>query len=219
MRSCELPRSKRPAWCAWSTGRRRLPLMASSSSARLRFMASGWRPASALMGSPGPAAWAASSLNGSSTGSRDWTPGRWTRGGSAATTRVAITRWRGLARCTRPITTSSIPATSAAPAGRCASHLHTRGCKSSAACSARSRAGSAPTGSSPMPSAATNPCVPEDGPGASGRPLSGPSTTAAVRLLRCSTSHRSRRSRCEAAARRNSSSASPTIASRGLSEP
>ena len=63
-------------------------------------------------------------------------------------------------RSTRPTTTSSTPATSGKPAARCGSPPRTRGSPSSAQRSARSRAGSGPTGSSRTAPPATSRCRP-----------------------------------------------------------
>ena len=124
---------------------------ASSSSGRPTCAASGSQRGSARTGSPARAAWGSSSPSGSSTARRRSTSGTWTPGGSGRRTARATTRSRGRARSTRRTTTSSTRATSGRPGGPCASPRPTRGSASSAPCSARSRAGSAPTGSSRTP--------------------------------------------------------------------
>ena len=127
-------------------------------------------------GLAGRAGWDASSPSGSSTGGRASTRGRWTRGGSAGSTRAATTRSSARARSTPPTTTSSTPATSDRRAARFAFRPSTRACPISARRSARSRAGSAPTGSSPTGRAGTRRCVRAAGRADCGRPPSASST-------------------------------------------
>ena len=198
---------------AWSTDQRHSPPMASSSSGRPRSADSGSPPASAPTAWRGPAAWAASWPNGSWTAGLTSTRGRWTRAGSGVTTSAANTRWRGHARSIRPITTSSTPATSAAPAGRSACRRRTLASKSSAPPSARSPAGRGPTGSIPTPRAATNLSGREAGPAVCGRRRSGPSIARVARPPPSSISPRLRRSRCAVLGRRPSWRDSLTTAS------
>ena len=140
------------------------------------------------------AGWGSSWRNGSSRARRRSTSGTWTRVASAPPTGRASTRSPVRPRSTRPTTTSSIPATSARPAGRCASRRPTSGSSSSAPRSARSRAGSARTGSSRTPSTVTSRCGRAAGPASSGRRPSASSIAPAARRWRSSTSRRSRRS-------------------------
>ena len=88
---------------------------------------------------------------------------------------------------------------------------------SSAPPSARSRAGSARTGSSRTRPAATSRCGRAAGPAGSGRPRSAPSTSPAARRRRSSTRPRSRRSRSRARAPPPSSSRCARTASRATS--
>ena len=69
------------------------------------------------------------------------------------------------ARTTRPTTTSATPTTSAAPGGRCDSPPPTPGTASTAPPSARNRAGSGSTGTSPTPPRARSRCGRGAGPG------------------------------------------------------
>ena len=78
---------------------------------------------------------------------------------------AAPTRSPARGRSTRRTTTSSTRGTSGRPGGRSGSRRPTRGCASSAPRSARSRAGSARTGSSRMRRAATSRCGRAAGPG------------------------------------------------------
>ena len=75
-----------------------------------------------------------------------------------ASTAARPTRWRAPSRSTPPTTTSTTRTTSARPGGRCGSRRPTRGWPSWAPRSARSRAGSGPTGSSRTPPRATSRC-------------------------------------------------------------
>ncbi len=116
-------------------------------------------------------------------------------------------------RCTRRTTTSSTPGTSARRDARCASRRRTGGCRSWVRRSARSRAGSARTGSSRTRREVTSPCGRGAGPGSSGLRRSAPSTSRAVSRQRSSTRARSPRFSCQATAQPTSSSASARIAS------
>ena len=101
--------------------------------------------------SPARAASARSWPSGSSTASPSTTCGTWTSAASGATTARSATRSPARPRSTRSTTTSTIRARSARRAGRCASRRLSAAASSSARPSARSRAGSARTGSSRTP--------------------------------------------------------------------
>ena len=83
--------------------------------------------------------------------------------------------------------------------------------------SARSRAGSASTGTSPTRRRATSRCARAAGRGCTGRRRSAPSTAPRARRRGCSTSPRSRSSRSPGRARPSSSSGCATTASRATS--
>ena len=83
------------------------------------------------------------------------------------------------------------------------------------AASARSRAGSARTGSSRTPAPGTSRCARTAGPGATGRPRSGPNAWRRATPLPCSTSPRSRRSTFTGRARARSSTACARMRSTG----
>ena len=112
-------------------------------------------------------------------------------------------------KSTPPTTTSSIRTTSAWPAGRCGSRPSTVAWRSWARASARSRAGSGPTGSSRTPPRATRACGRGAGPAGTGRRRSRPRhrhprARGALRrnLVRQDRGHRPRRRRVPAAAMR-----------------
>ena len=130
------------------------------------------------------------------------TLGRWTPAASAGRTARSTTPSRGRRRCTRPTTTSGTRGTSGRPAGLSASRLPTPPSATWARPSARSRAGSARTGSSRTRPRAIPSYGREAGPGGCGRLRSARSTLPAGRRRRCSTSRPSRRSRCPGKARR-----------------
>ena len=107
--------------------------------------ASGSRPASARTGSPAPAAMGKLVAEWIVDGRPSFDTWKMDSAASARTTRAATTRSRAPSRCTRPTTTSSTRARSGRP-GRPLRRLPglRSGCASSAACSARRPAGSAP---------------------------------------------------------------------------
>ena len=132
---------------------------------------------------------------GSSMASPSSTSGRWTSGGSGRPIEARATRWRDRSRTTRPTTTSTTPTRNASPGGRCGWRRPTRSSRASVRRSARSRAGSARTGSTRMPRPATRGSDPEAGRANTGRRRSEPRRWRRVGRPACSTRRRSPRSR------------------------
>ena len=192
-----------PPWdaaLASSTARRRSPPTASSCSARPRSPGSGSRPGSACTGWPPRAASARSSPSGSSTAHRSTTCPRWTSAASGRSAAAAAGPPPRRSTRTRATTTSSTPARSGRPAGRCAARRPGRGWPSSARGSARRRAGSGPTGSRSNTDG-DGAARPRGWAGRSGRPPSAPSAAPPATRPACSTSRRSASSTCAARAR------------------
>ena len=165
----DAPRSR-----SCSTARRRSRRTASSSSASRTCPGSGSPPGSAPTGWRAPGGWAGSWPSGSSRASPASTCGTWTSAASVASTAASATPWSAPPRSTPPTTTSSTPTTSGRRGVRCGSRRPTAAWPSWGRASARSRAGSGPTGSSRTRRTATRRCARAAGRARTGRRRSRP---------------------------------------------